>query len=394
MPPAPSARDAAVPADGVRAMVPRERMPPHVRKLRDTYARVPGAPLYREEFGYYCIEEWRRQGLAADADLAAVFGYDPPARHGLGRLGWCEAQFVPAFEEKVVEDRGEHEVVQDWAGRHVLCFKGRRNGFMPEYLDHPVKDRRTWEENVRWRLDPSTPGRFADEPARMARAVAAAGEGRLVVQGLIGGWMYLRSLMGPEGALFMVHDDPSLVHDCMRTWFDLADAVIARHQRHVTLDEVFLAEDICYNHGPLVSPAMMREFLTPYYRELIARAKTRQIDRARHLFVQIDTDGFADPTIPVYQAEIGMDVMSPFEVAAGCDVVEIGRRHPDLVMRGGIDKRVLAGPTAGIDRMVERILPAMRERGGYIPTCDHGVPAEVPLANYLHYRRRCLELGG
>lgn len=24
--------------------------------------------------------------------------------------------------------------------------------------------------------------------------------------------------------------------------------------------------------------------------------------------------------------EIGMDVMSPFEVASGCDVVEIGRR--------------------------------------------------------------------
>ncbi|MFA7232862.1 MAG: hypothetical protein WC076_01995 [Terrimicrobiaceae bacterium] len=34
-----------------------------------------------------------------------------------------------------------------------------------------------------------------------------------------------------------------------------------------------------------------------------------------------------------------------------------------------------------------------RERGGYIPTCDHGVPADVTLANYLHYRRRCVELG-
>ncbi len=32
-----------------------------------------------------------------------------------------------------------------------------------------------------------------------------------------------------------------------------------------------------------------------------------------------------------------------------------------------------------------------RERGGYYPTCDHGGPEEVSLANYRH---RCLELGG
>ena len=49
---------------------------------------------------------------------------------------------------KVLEDRGDYEVVQDFAGRHVLYFKGRRDGFMPEYLDHPVKDMKTWEENA------------------------------------------------------------------------------------------------------------------------------------------------------------------------------------------------------------------------------------------------------
>ncbi len=89
-----------------------------------------------------------------------------------------------------------------------------------------------------------------------------------------------------------------------------------------------------------------------------------------------------------------MDVLSPFEVASGQHVVEIGRRYPHLVMQGGIDKRELAKGPDAIDRMVDRILPAMRERGGYIPTCDHGVPEEVSLANYMHYRKRCIELGG
>jgi uroporphyrinogen decarboxylase len=85
--------------------------------------------------------------------------------------------------------------------------------------------------------------------------------------------------------------------------------------------------------------------------------------------------------------------MSPFEVASGCDVVEIGRQYPGLMMLGGIDKRVLAQGRAAIDQMLERIIPTMRARGGYIPTCDHGVPAEVPYQDYLYYRRRIVELG-
>jgi uroporphyrinogen decarboxylase len=89
-----------------------------------------------------------------------------------------------------------------------------------------------------------------------------------------------------------------------------------------------------------------------------------------------------------------MDVMSPFEVASGCDVVQIGRQFPWLVMSGGIDKRVLAAGKDAIDRHLEYIIPPMRARGGYFPTCDHAVPAEVSLENYRHYRKRCLELGG
>ncbi|NLF32033.1 MAG: hypothetical protein GX591_14245 [Planctomycetes bacterium] len=377
--------------DGIHGPVPPQRMRPSARKLRHVYARTPGAPLFQREFGFYCLDRWYREGLSRDADLAEMFGYDPPGHHRLGQLGWCEAAFVPAFEEKVLEDRGAHEVVQDAAGRAVLCFKGRRSGFMPEYLDHPVKDLATWHERCLWRLDGETPERYDALDERMAAAAEAAGAGLMIQQGLIGGYMYLRSLMGPVGVLYAFHDQPELIHACMRAWLALADAVIARHQQYVTLDEVFLAEDICYNHGPLISPDMMRAFLLPYYQQLVTNIRRRQLDPGRHLYVQVDTDGYAPPVIDLYRESIGMDVMSPFEVAAGCDVVEVGRQWPDLVLTGGIDKRVLAAGREAIDRHVDAILPAMRDRGGYIPTCDHGVPEEVSLANYLHYRRRCLE---
>ena len=32
------------------------------------------------------------------------------------------------------------------------------------------------------------------------------------------------------------------------------------------------------------------------------------------------------------------------------------------------------------------------KRGDYIPTCDHGVPNDVSLENYLYYRRRVCEM--
>ena len=153
-----------------------------------------------------------------------------------------------------------------------------------------------------------------------------------------------------------------------------------------------MAEDICYNHGSLISPDMMKEFILPYYQQLVSNVKARQIDSNRHLYVQIDTDGNCVPVIDVYREAIGMDVMSPFEVASGCDVVAIGRQYPDLAMFGGIDKRVLAKTKADIDEMLERIIPPMRARGGYIPTCDHGVPVEVSFDNYMHYRKRMCEL--
>ena len=287
-----------------------------------------------------------------------------------------------------MEDRGETEVEQDWAGRGVLYFKGRRQGFMPEYITHPVKDLATWKAHAEWRLDPHDPRRHEGLEVRMAAA-----RGEMITQHVAGSFMYLRAMIGPEELLYAFHDQPGLIETAMQRWLELADIITAVHQRFVTFDEIFFAEDNCYNHGPLISPAMIRDMLLPYYKELLRRVKERQLDRSRHLYLQIDTDGDCRPLIEFYIREIGMDAMSPFEVASRCDVVEIAHQYEGLCLRGGIDKRILAAGPAAIDAMVERIFPVMRERGGYIPTCDHGVPAEVTFGNYLHYRRHCVELG-
>ena len=362
-----------------------------IQKTRDFYNRKKGAKILQHEFGYFVLDRWIEEGYIKDeADLYAQCDFDGKGLHHFYNLGWCEAEFIPIYETKILEDRGEYELVQDHAGRHLLCFKGRRKGFMPEYVHHPVTDWDSWERDVKWRLDPTTPDRVSP-PGYVSDLRGIAADGGMIGQSCIGGYMYLRSLVGPEGALYLFYDDPALIHDMMKTWFEVADAVTARHQALIapyTIDELFLAEDICYNCGPLISPDMIREFLFPYYQQLITNMKARQQGRGFHL--QIDSDGDCRPVIPVYQ-ELGADYFSPFEVASGCDVVALRKQYPELLMRGGIDKRILAAGKEAIDREIDRIMPFMTAQGGYIPMCDHGVPDEVDFEDYMHFRKRLKE---
>ena len=366
-------------------MTPAERM-------RATYEMKPVDHLVRREFYIWpeTIERWKTEGLPEDYDAQNLFQFDPPGMIDVGLdLGWCEPPFMPAYEERIVEDQGDTEIIQDSAGRWLRVFKGRRHGFMPDYMKHPVTCMKDWEEGVVRRLDPTTPERYM-YLAKQADQTASrqASEGLMVRQGMVGGYMYLRALMGPEDLLTAFCTQPELIHAMMRQWAEVMDAGLSRVQYRVELDELAIGEDICYCKGLLISPEMWREFLLPYYKEVVDRARERQ---TRKLYFNVDTDGWADPAVPLY-LELGMDVMDPWEVASGCDVVKAAEQWPQLVMTGGIDKRVLAEDKAAIDKHLEYIIPAMRARGGYIPTCDHGVPDNVSLENYMHYRRRMCEL--
>lgn len=362
-----------------------------IQKYREFYTQKPDAPLVMKEFGWFTQERWINEGhIMENEDLFKIFDLDELGNHYIAELGWCEASFSPLFSEKLIEDRGEHEVIQDSAGRHVLYFKNKRSGFMPEYLDHPVKDEKTWIENVKWRLNPFSAERFTNIEELKRTAIDEASKGKLITEQLIGGYMYLRSLFGPENLLYTFYDNPKLIHECMETWFNLSNNVLKVHQKAFTIDEIFLAEDICYNVSSLISHDMVREFLFPYYIQLIQNVKLRQIDKNRKLYVQIDTDGKSETVIDLYK-EIGMNFMSPFEVASGGDVVKIREKYPDLLISGGFDKRILSRSKAEIDKEINRIMPIMKKKGGYIPTCDHGVPEEVSFENYLHFRKRIRE---
>jgi uroporphyrinogen decarboxylase len=263
--------------DTVIKVPPYETMSAGAQKMRDFYTHKPDAPVYQKEFGFYSLERWKREGHiktdVSNEELDELFGFDPPGKFSLGNLGWCEAGFCPVFETKILKDEGGYELVQDFAGRVVKYFKNRRSGFMPEYVEHPVKDIRSWEEKCLWRMDPSSPERLPGIQKAVAEAKTAAAEGRIICANLVGAYMYLRSLMGAVDLMYLFYDNPELIKTCMETWLKLADIVYAKIQKEVVFDEVFIGEDICYNHGSLISEDMIREFLFPYYQQLLSNIK-------------------------------------------------------------------------------------------------------------------------
>ena len=97
-----------------------------------------------------------------------------------------------------------------------------------------------------------------------------------------------------------------------------------------------------------------------------------------------DCDGDFRRLLPLW-LEVGVNGMSPCKVAAGIDVGDLRMEHGrELLLSGGIDKRVLAAGKPQIKAEVEKRY-ATAELGGYILGIAHGVPPDVPWDNFCYY---------
>lgn len=192
---------------------------------------------------------------------------------------------------------------------------------------------------------------------------------------LEGFFWWPRTLFGIEEHLYAFYDQPQLMHrinrDLCTYWLNLLNDL------PFCPDFMTFAEDMSYNHGPMLSKDLFDEFLAPYYRELIPELKKRGIA------VLIDSDGDVTDMIPWLQ-EVGFDGVLPLERRAGVDVGRIQREFPSFRLIGGFDKTVMHLGEGAMRDEFERLLPAMRQ-GGYVPSVDHQTPPDVSLQLYEKY---------
>jgi uroporphyrinogen decarboxylase len=70
------------------------------------------------------------------------------------------------------------------------------------------------------------------------------------------------------------------------------------------------------------------------------------------------------------------------EVKAGMDPVMMKKMYGDrLLLHGGIDI-MLWDDAAKVHAEMERLVPVMKENGGYIFSSDHSVPSNISLTDY------------
>ena len=357
--------------------------------------RVPFQPGWPRES---TLEAWHRQGLPEEADwqahLARVLGLEcwpAPAGPDLG----VSFRMIPTFEEKVLEHRDGHTIVQDWMGAIVeisdrydyTYLRSPKDFVTRKWHRFPVESRRDWEEKIKWRYTAHHPDRFPADFAERCRAPRGR-ESALEIT-ISGPFWQLREWCGLEVLCLLMVDQPDFVQEMVAFWTDFVLQTLEPILRQVELDNVTISEDMAYKLHSMISPAMVRRFLLPTYQKW-----TAAIRESGCPLVSMDSDGYIAELIPLW-VEGGFNVCVPVEVAAGNDIVayrrEFGRQVAYL---GGIDKRAIAAGGAKMQAEVLRVVPPLLAGGGFIPSCDHGVPPDIAWPDYVEYARLLARLTG
>ncbi|MCX7028563.1 MAG: hypothetical protein NTU62_00385 [Spirochaetes bacterium] len=317
----------------------------HVERFRATMGFQPVDRLPRWEWAMWwdlTVENWKSQGLPRDRntvyEVAEYFGLDPFQQFWFSPLD-------PTIEAVKQRVGGKVATMDDYLRIRPML-----------YPDHAkmVEDMRSWAR-------------------RQER-------GEVVVWATLEGFFWFpRTLMGVEAEIYAFFDQPELIHRINSDLCDFNLRVLDQMEPVCVPTFMTIAEDMSYNHGPMLSKALFDEFLAPYYRRLVPRLYERGV------IVIVDTDGDVTRMVP-WLEEVGVQGVAPLERQAGVDGMRIRKAHPRALMIGHFDKMVMNKGEAAIRAEFERLMPLMRS-GGFIPSVDHQTPPHVTMEEYRLYRR-------
>ena len=349
------------------AMTPRERF--NRQMHRQSFDRC-----FNMEFGYW--EENYRQwdlfvehGVTNEGEANVFFGFDPI------ESVWGNHWISPAFEEKVLERRGDKLIIQNREGLIAEVPAGNHST-VPHYISSPITTPDDWERVKAERFVLGDPARIIDVEAVRGRHP----EDRDYPLGIDCGSMIgrIRDLLTFEGICYAWSDYPDMLEDMVETCCLLVENTLDQLLGKLTFDFASGWEDICYNHGPILPPSFFREVVAPRYKRISAKLRAHGID-----LWYTDCDGDVRPLLPILM-ESGINCLFPYEVNSCAHPGVLLDQYEGLRIMGGVDKmRLKEGPQA-IRAYLQSLEPYVA-RGGYIPFCDHRCPPDVSPANYLFY---------
>ena len=218
----------------------------------------------------------------------------------------------------------------------------------------------------------------AIESMRPWAARQASGEA-VVWTTLEGFFWFPRTLLSFETLMLAYHDQPELLHRINADLLAFNMRLLDQMSKSCVPTFTTIAEDMSYNHGPMVSRKICEEFMTPYYLPLLEHVKEM------NAFAIMDTDGDCTKLIPWIQS-VGVDGVLPLERQAKVDAAVLRDSYPRLRMIGHYNKLVMHLGETAMREEFERLVPIMKT-GGFIPSVDHQTPPAVSIDDYRLYLR-------
>jgi hypothetical protein len=302
---------------------------------------------------------------------------------------WWDLTIDRWKKEGLPKDIGWDASLEYFGLDKLVCIGmcGGPSSVCPETVPRVVTDEKSYEALRPYLYADST----IEEALKQARERKAAHDrGEIIVRLWLDGFFWFpRGLMGIEQHLFAFYDHPGLMHRINSDLTDFSIRAVERLFPVLCPDMVGFAEDMSYNHGPMLSRELFEEFLAPYYRKIIPHIKKYGAK------ILVDSDGDITSMIP-WLTEVGIEGVYPLERQAGVDIARIRRDHPAFLMLGGYDKMVMSQGPEAMRAEFERLLPVMKS-GGYVPSVDHQTPPGVSFENYRTYvnlfREYCKKAG-
>jgi hypothetical protein len=335
-----------------------------------------------EAWGFWneTIERWHKEGLPLDKTPWEFFKLDQFMSNAPEELSYytpnriTQIPYWPPFEYKLLEETDSYVVQRESDGIVKKQLKGKTS--MPQFLDFPVKTRKDWE-NLKWRLDPHTKDRY-----KGIKEISKSFNNRSTIVPFVicGGYGFPRNLFGEVNLAYIYYDDPKLLHEIMEHWVYFYTGIADNLCPLIDFDYVYIWEDMAYKTSSLISPKLFSEFILPYYKELTIYLKERyKLD----IFL-VDSDGNNFPLLSLF-IEAGINIFMPCEINAGMEPLLIREKFPNLALLGGINKQVLSRGKEEIKKEILGKVPKMLEDGGYFPSVDHLIPADVSFENFCYY---------
>ncbi len=321
------------------------------------------------------IERWRREGMPEGASYVDYFDLDQVAHIGVDNS--------PRFVSKVIEETDAYSIVYTNWGATLKTWKHAAS--TPEFLDFTVVDPDSWRE-AKARM---TPTRDRVDWAHLKQHYRAWRDtGAWIQAGLWFGFDVTHSwFVGTERVLMAMKTDPEWCFDMFNHMLDLDLALLDRvWAEGYEFDSVMWPDDMGFKHNQFFSLDTYRELIKPVQKRAVEWAHAKGVKAHLH------SCGDVNPFVPEF-IDIGIDALNPLEVKAGMDPIHLKRTHGDkLVFHGGINA-VLWDDVEAITKEMRRVVPIMKERGGYIFSSDHSVPSAVSLENFRYITGLAKKLG-